>query len=132
MTKDILIRDVMVTNVITCSKQETIRDVANKMKKHRIGVVVVVEKKGNIEGIISERDILNKVVCLALDAKTITVNEVMTKKVIVGTPTMTDAQIAALFTQYNIKKLPIAKNKKLVGIVTQTDLLKLFSIKWAL
>ena len=56
----------------------------------------------------------------------------MTKKVISGTPEMEIEEVATMFSKNNIKKLPITKEGKLVGIITQTDLLKIMSLNWAL
>jgi len=132
MAKSVSLKDIMQKDVVTCLKTDNICDVANKMKHKNIGVVVVTNKKNNVQGIISERDILNKVVAKGLDYKTLLVQDIMTKKVITGKPKMSDIDAAAIFTKHNIKKLPIVDKKKLVGIVTSTDLLRLLSFKWAL
>jgi CBS domain-containing protein len=132
MAKEISIKDIMVTSVITASAKDSVCDAALKMKAHKIGVVVIVDNKQRIEGVISERDIINKVVCLGLDSRSVLVEQIMTKKVITGTPQMTDVQTAQLFTKHGIKKLPLIEKGKLVGIITQTDLLKVLSFKWAL
>ena len=132
MGKKISLDKIMFVNVITGSKDESICDIAKKMKKHKVGVIIITNKKGSIEGIVSSRDILNKVVCKGLDSRKVNVKEIMTKKVVTGNPKMTDAEAASIFSKHGIKKLPVVKNKKLVGIITQTDMLKLSSIKWAL
>lgn len=132
MAKQILVKDVMHRDVVTCSKTDTVQGVARIMKEHSIGVVVVTNKKNKIEGIISERDILCKVVCEGIDSRKALIQDIMTKKVVTGKPSMNDIQVASIFSQHKIKKLPIVEKNRLVGIVTQTDLLKLLSFKWAL
>lgn len=132
MADSVLLRDFMTTNVVTGLKTESIVDIALRMKEKRIGVIVIVDKKNKIQGLVSERDILNKVVAAHLDAKSTTAEQVMTKQVILGKPSMTDVEAASIFSQKGIKKLPIIDKGKLVGIITQTDLLKLYSFKWAL
>ncbi len=132
MAKKILLREVMQTRVVTCSKDDSVCETANRMKHHKIGVVLVVDKSKRIQGIITERDILNKVSCFGKDSREVFVKDVMTKKVIVGKPNMSDIQAAGIFSRHAIKKLPIVEKGRLAGIVTQTDLLKLLTFKWAL
>ncbi|RJQ17018.1 CBS domain-containing protein [Candidatus Woesearchaeota archaeon] len=132
MAKKVSVREFMSAPVITGKKEESIQSVANKMKDHHVGIIVVVNAKGSIDGVISERDILNKVVALGRDVKTTSVREIMQTKVITGTPSMTDVEAAAMFMKHKVKKLPIVERNKLVGIITQTDILKLYALKWAL
>ena len=132
MASSILVKDIMVPQVITCARDEAVSAIAMRMREHHIGVIVVVTAKQQIEGIVTERDILNSIVCQGLDSRKVLVQEIMTKKVIVGSTGMNEVQLAVLLAKHNIKKLPIVDKGKLVGIVTQTDLLKLFSYRWAL
>jgi CBS domain-containing protein len=114
--------------VVTSSKTHTVAYAAKLMEKMHVGTVVILEKNKPI-GIISERDIINKVVAKnkALD---ISIEMVMTKKIVMAECTITDVAAAALMTKYHVKKLPLTKNGKLVGMITQTDLLKILSEKW--
>ena len=131
MVERINIKKVMTKKVISCSPEKTIVEAATVMNKNSIGVLVVLDKK-KLVGVISERDIINKVVSKRLDITKTLVKDVMTKKVITGTPEMTDLDVARIFSTKKIKKLPILKDGKVVGIITQTDMLKLMSFKWAL
>ena len=131
MSDKILVKDFMRKEVISCSPEDDIVKAANIMKDNKIGVLVVIKEK-SLVGIISERDIINKVVSKNLDYKNTKVKNIMTRKVVVGTPDLTDVEAAIIFAKEKIKKLPILKNKKVVGIITQTDLLKVISFKWAL
>jgi len=132
LAKKILLKDIMQTRVVTCSQNDTVCGAANKMKHHKIGVVLVTDKRKKVKGVVTERDILNKVSCFGKDSRNVLVSEIMTKKVIIGKPKMSDIDAARIFSENRIKKLPIVERGKLVGIVTQTDLLKLLTFKWAL
>lgn len=132
MADRITIDKIMIKEVITGTKEESVQSLAFRMKQHNIGVLVITNKRGKIDGLLTERDILCRVVCEGKNPAQTKAQEVMTKKVITGKPSMSDVEVAALFTKQRVKKLPIVKGSKLVGIVTQTDLLKLLSFKWAL
>jgi len=119
----------MTKKVVTCTKEKSVFFAANLMKKNRIGTVVVLENK-KIVGIITERDILNRVAQKNFDSEKLRVYEVMTKNPVLGKNDMSDVQAAYLMNKNKIKKLPIVKGQKLAGIITQTDLLKVFSSKW--
>lgn len=132
MIQDVSVKDIMTVTVITGSKTDSIKETAIKMKNYHIGVVVIIDNARRVEGLISEKDIINRVVCTGLDPEKTQVKDIMTKKIITGKPDMSDIQVASIFTKHGIKKLPIIEKNKLVGIITKTDLLKLLSIKWTL
>lgn len=131
MVESVKIKQIMTRKVISCKSGVSIKDAAVLMKKNSIGVLVVIDDK-KLVGVISERDIINKVVTNGLDSSITKVKDVMTKKVITGNPEMTDLDVAETFAKKKIKKLPIVNNGKVVGIITQTDIMKLMSFKWAL
>ena len=126
------IEEFMAKDVVSCSADATIKDIANRMKGNSVGVIVITDQDKKIMGIVSERDIINKVVSAGLDPDKTLAEDVMTKDVITGNPDMTDVEVASVFSEKGIKKLPIIENGKVIGIVTQTDLLKILSMKWAL
>jgi CBS domain-containing protein len=115
------LRELMTTNVVTVDKSMTVQLAAGKMNKKRIGCLVTVDKEG-VKGILTERDMLVRVLEAGKDPKTTMVSEVMTQSIIFGNPTMQLAEATRLMFQNGIKKLPILKNNQLVGLVTLTDI----------
>lgn len=105
------------------SKTQTILDVAKLMADRNIGAVPVVEGE-RVVGIFSERDIMTRVVARNIDPQTTTVDQVMTKELIVGEPGENIAQILSRMKQANIRHLPIVDQGKLVGIISFRDLLQ--------
>ena len=122
---NMLVRDIMTRDVVTITSDETILDACNKYSKHRVGCLVVVDED-NPEGIITERDIIEKIIRRDRDPKTTKVKDIMTSnlKMIHASAKIEDA--AKMMRKYNIKKLPVILNNKIVGIVTVTDLSNLF------
>src|ERR1044071_9156389 len=104
-------------------KEQTVYDAARLMAERKIGALPVLEG-GRLVGIFSERDIMNRVVARDLNPQNTTVEQVMTKELIVGTPEEDIAQILIRMKQKNIRHLPIIEQDKLVGIISFRDLLQ--------
>jgi CBS domain-containing protein len=108
----------------TISQDANVKEAAKLMNKHRIGSLVVVdEKKKSVAGIITERDILEKVTAENKLASKVKVDDIMTKKVITIGPDKLIDDAVYLLIHHKIKKLPVVENGELKGIVTSTDLI---------
>ncbi len=117
------VEDVMVTDVITISYRASVKRAAQVMNKHEIGCLIVV--KGNkAVGIVTERDMLKRVVAKAADPKKTRVEEIMSQPLIVVEPDMELEDAVKLMFEMKIKKLPVVDKGKLVGIVSITDIAK--------
>ena len=119
-----VIKDVMVTDVVQVSKDQTVKDAGGIMKSKAIGCIVVTEN-GKIVGIVTERDIIHKVVAPNLNPTKTLVKDIMTPNVITLGESNAVEEAVDLMEDKNIKKLPIAEGGKLVGIVTMTDLIRI-------
>jgi len=115
------LRELMITNVITIDKNVTVQLAAGTMNKKRIGCLLTVDEDG-VKGILTERDMLIRVLEAGKDPKTTLVSDVMTQSIIFGNPTMQLVEATRLMFQKGIKKLPILENNRLVGLVTLTDI----------
>ncbi|MBE0512252.1 CBS domain-containing protein [Candidatus Bathyarchaeota archaeon] len=117
------VADVMVEDVITVEEKTTIKKAVELMNKHEIGCLIVV-KRGKPAGIVTERDMLKRVLLESKDPEKTKVNEIMSKPLIVGKPQMDIEDAVKLMFKRNIKKLPVADEGYLVGLVTLTDLVR--------
>ena len=117
------LEDVMVEDVITVEEKATIKKAVELMNKHEIGCLIVV-KKGKPAGIVTERDMLKRILLESRDPQKIKVNEIMSKPLIVGKPQMDIEDAVKLMFKRNIKKLPVTEKNYLVGLVTLTDLVR--------
>ena len=111
----------MVRNVVTLPMDASAYDAVKLMNKNRIGCLVAVHD-GEIVGILTERDLLERVLEKCRDPKETMVSEIMTRKVIVGRPDMELVEATRLMFENKVKKLPIVKGKQLLGLVTLTDI----------
>lgn len=116
------VQNIMVSNVITTEKHTLVIDAVKIMNQHGIGCLVVTEN-GSPIGIVTERDLLKRVLGESKNPKKIRVQEVMSSPLIVGKPDMEIEKVATFMFGKKIKKLPIVEDGKLVGLVTFTDLL---------
>jgi CBS domain-containing protein len=91
------------------------------MNEFQIGSLIVLEK-GKAIGIVTERDFLRRVIGEGKDAKNTRVGEIMTTPLVVVEPSTDLEEAVKLMFQRKIKKLAVVDAKKLVGIVTLTDI----------
>lgn len=122
------LKDIMVKDVITVNPNATVKNAAKLMNQHNIGCLIVVGK-GKVVGIVTERDILRKIVETSKDPEKTKVSEIMSKKLLVAAPNMDVVDAAKMMLQRKIKKLPIVTNKKLVGLVSLTDIVRTVRIE---
>jgi len=115
------IEDVMVEEVVTIDADATVQEAVRIMNKHEIGCLIVV-LKGKPVGIITERDMLKRVLAKSGDPEKIKVSDVMSAPLIVGKPEMDIEDAVKLMFKTKIKKLPIVQRGRLLGLVTLTDL----------
>jgi CBS domain-containing protein len=115
------VEDVMVREVITLDENSTVKEAAEIMNKFEIGCLIAV-RKGKAMGIITERDLLKRVVSEARDVKKTKVKEIMTSPLVVVEPKMELEDSVKLMFQMKIKKLPVVDGKRLVGLVSLTDI----------
>lgn len=118
------IENVMVGDVITIEAQATVREAVELMNKNEIGCLIVVDKEGKPVGILTERDLLKRVLAKRKDPVRTKVKDVMSKPLITGTPHMDLEAAARLMFEKKIKKLPVVENGHLVGLVTLTDMVR--------
>jgi len=117
-----LVKEAMTKNVIVVNPDATIKDAAKIMTQQRVGSLLVIE--GNkLVGIITELDIIWKVVAGDLDPKITLVRDVMTKQVVSVKANQTLEDATEIMVENSIKKLPVLEDDKLVGIITATDLI---------
>jgi len=99
------VEDVMVKEVITIGEKATVREAVELMNKHEIGCLIVV-KKGKPSGIVTERDMLKRVLLEIKDTEKTKVSEIMSKPLVVGTPQMSIEDAVKLMFKRKIKKAP--------------------------
>jgi CBS-domain-containing membrane protein len=113
----------MVGNVITVKPNDTIKKAADLMNLHEISSLIVVDSEKPV-GIVTERDMLSRVLNKSEMTTKAIVKEIMSKPVVTASPDTRAGDAAKLMIQRNIKKLPIVENGRLAGLVSLTDLIR--------
>lgn len=108
------------------SPQATVYESAVKMNEFGIGALLVIEGE-QLLGIISERDLIRKLVGRQGDASQVQVHEIMTKELVTVPPTMTVQEAMKLVTEKRFRHLPVVEEGKLIGMISIGDL-----TRWAM
>lgn len=112
------------TDVVTVQPTQTVTELLSVLAEHSIGAVVVSANGSNVDGIVSERDIvrrLNERGAAVLDAP---VSEIMTTDVHTCTGDDALEQVAVLMTQHRVRHLPVLRTEGLYSIVSIGDVVK--------
>jgi len=117
----------MVKDVITLQTDASAYDAVKLMNKNRIGCLVALDN-GKIVGILTERDLLERVLEKCKNPKETRVSEIITRQVIVGKPDMQLVEATRLMFENKVKKLPIVEKNRLAGLVTLTDIARATSV----
>jgi len=120
------VEDIMQKNVLAVDSSVTIKDAAIMMTDAHVGCVIITDGSSPI-GIVTERDIVRRVVSEDLPLPTL-VSEIMSTKLITAKLDYTLWELAQLMKTNSIHKMPVEKDGNLVGIITATDLVKANSL----
>jgi acetoin utilization protein AcuB len=132
---EMLVRDVMTGALITVPPQTAVLDARQLMVEKRIRHLLVTGDGGDLMGVITDRDIRLNLPSQATSLSVweinhllikLTVGEVMTRSVITVQPDREARVAAELMLEHKIGALPVIDGGRLVGIVTETDLLRAF------
>jgi CBS domain-containing protein len=118
-----LVRDVMSSPVIIVDEEATANQVAELMDKHELGCIIVTNKEGKPIGIITERDLVTRVLAKNLKPDAIKAKEVMTSPLITIEPGETISEAARKMSRLNIRRLGVIYKGELVGLVSSKDIL---------
>ncbi len=114
-------RDFMTKKVVKIEKSKNALVAAKLIAKTGVGSIVVVER-GKPVGIITDRDILVKVVAKDLKPAKVKVDKFMSKPLVTVAPDTPMVEVAKLMEEHNIRRVPVVARNRVVGIVTSTDL----------
>jgi CBS domain-containing protein len=118
-----LVRDVMSSPVITVEEEATANHVAELMDKHGLGCIIVTNKEGKPIGIITERDLVTRVLAKNLKPDSLKAKDVMTSPLITIEPSETISEAARKMSRLNIRRLGVVYRGQLIGLVSSKDIL---------
>jgi CBS domain-containing protein len=123
MSGFIIVRDIMAKNIKTVKPDDSVHAAVQKMNKFDIGSVLVINS-GRPVGIITETNIMRRVVEPRMDPATVWVKDIMTSPIISIEENATVAEAAKIMADRKINRLPVINGDKLVGLISSTDIVK--------
>lgn len=117
------VKGIMVKKVVTYSKTARMEDIIKEMAKKSISCVVITERKKPI-GLITERDVMKKILSKNKKVDGLLAKDVMTTNLRVIPETENIFSAAALMEKLKIRRLPVVRGQSLVGLITETDVIR--------
>lgn len=109
--------------VISVSPDSTVYQALQVMAEHEIGAVLVMER-GEVIGILSERDYARRIVLQGRTSVTTPVREIMTQRVVYVQPEHSVDECMALMTERHIRHLPVLEDGLVIGLISIGDLVR--------
>jgi len=118
-----LVKDAMSSPVVTTDEETPSDKVARLMDEHKVGAVVVTNKEGKPLGIITERDLVLRVLSKNLTPDAAKAKEIMTTPLVTIEPEMTISEAAKKMSGIDIRRLGVLYKGNLVGLISSKDIL---------
>ncbi|WP_397379092.1 CBS domain-containing protein [Pseudomonas sp.] len=110
--------------VYSVTPTTSVLDAIKLMAEKGIGALVVLDEKGRLAGIVSERDYARKVALLERSAFDVAISEIMTADVLTVSPRDTSSFCMQLMTDRHLRHLPVLAEGELIGLLSIGDLVK--------
>ena len=122
MSSDITVRQIMRT-IVSVDSRAKAKEAARLMVDRRIGSLIA-NRDGLPFGIVTERDLVDKIVAGAMDPTKVTVADIMTAPLVTIDATSPLMDAARRMIEKQVKRLVVTEHDKIIGIVSQTDLVQ--------
>lgn len=113
--------DVMVKEVVIIDENSTVKEAVDKMNRADIGSIIVA-RNGEPTGIITERDLLKRIIAEGKNADNTKAKEIMSSPLTCILPDANLEEVAHVMFKKKIKKLPVIDGKRMVGLLSLTDI----------
>ena len=121
------VEEVMTRGIISI-KEDTTVDEAMKLMAERHVSALLVEKRSeaDIDGIVTRKDVINKVIGPGKDPRKVRVSEIMTKPLMTVTRKMDVMHVARLMARTEVRRFPVRDCERLVGIISNSDIFRAY------
>jgi CBS domain-containing protein len=123
MRPRMLVKDAMTSPVITIDEKVTVDKVAKLMDKHGFGCIIITGKDGKAIGIITEKDMVSRVLAKNVLPSKLKAKKVMSTPLITVTPELTLSEAARTMSRLNVRRLGVMYKGNLVGIISSRDII---------
>jgi CBS domain-containing protein len=118
------IKEVMTRDVRACEPNATVVEAAKVMAQEDVGPVPIVED-GRLVGIVTDRDVVVRVVAEGRDPNATAVKEIASTNLVTVSPDDDLDEALSLLAEHQVRRLPVVEGDRLVGIVAQADIARL-------
>ena len=125
------VREAMAKTVTSAKKSDKVIDVAKKMKQQDAGFMPVVENGGTVIGVITDRDIVIRCIAEGHDPRGETAEHLMSRQVTIIAPDDDIEEAGRAMQREAIRRLPVAENGRLVGVLSHGNLVQATKNKMA-
>ena len=115
------VKDVMTNKIVSIDSNETIESTSKKYRDFKIGCLMVTDGD-DVVGIVTERDFIERTICIGIDPKTTKIKEIMSPDIKTINSDDSIANALDALKQNKIKKLAVVSDDRIVGIITITDI----------
>jgi len=116
-------QDMMTRHVVTIDEDRTVAEAVQLMRSEGVTSLIVNRRdEDDAYGIMTRRDVVNKVIAEGKNPREVRVSEVMTKPLIMASRGLSLEHCAKLMRMANIRRLPVFDGQKVIGIVSNTDI----------
>ena len=122
------VKDIMRRDIIKINSDATVEDAIKKMFDENVTSLIVNSSDGkDIYGIITRKDIVNKVIAYNKDINEVRVRDIMTEPILTISQDIDLMNAASLMAKADIRRFPVINNGEMVGIVSNSDIVRAFS-----
>ena len=118
----ILVRHVMTPAPKSLSPQRTVSDAAGLMEQYDVGVIPLADESGRLVGVVTDRDLVLRVLAKQRDPREVTLGDIATTNLVTVTPDTNITEARDLMAEHKIRRLPVVKEDRLVGILALGDI----------
>ncbi len=123
-----LVSEIMNSDTINVTPEETVALASRLLSRHNIGSLPVCDRDGTLRGMITDRDIVLRCVATGEDPERTKVREIMSRSIITVSPSDDVKKAAELMSRGQVRRLPVAEDGVLTGIVTLCDMAQICSL----
>lgn len=116
------LKDIMSNTPVKIRAGESVAVAARLLASYHIGALPVCDDMGRLRGMVTDRDLVVRCMALSRRPEEVTVEQVMTRRVVTASPEMETGAAAHLMGREQVRRLPVVENGKLCGMVSVADL----------
>lgn len=116
------VREIMTGPAESVRENDNLIEAARKMRELDIGALPICDESGQVKGMLTDRDIVVKVIAAGSDASSVTLAELEDREPItIGADASVDEALSKMM-DHNVRRLPVVESNRLVGIISQGDI----------